>query len=320
MNDKVSIVIPVYCAENTLKKCVESLVRGTYSDIEIILIEDCSADKSWQVCQKLQVQYSCDKAYQNPKNIGPSATRNHGLQLMTGKYLLFVDSDDWVEPDFVSAFIEAYEKYKPDLIVSGYLNHDEVRNATADYFGWKNTDVVAMKSLKNELLPLYHNRLLQQIWNKFFLADIVRENHLMFDVNIQIGEDFRFLLAYLEYISGDMVVEINKPLYHYVRCNGNSLMSQFGKEKLDESLKNLERLYTLLGMKENEKLQQLEKDRETQMNLWAYMIMHNMEMQHKEKKQMILNLDAQKGQELYRRNWILYYKERVIVLAKRLGF
>ena len=320
MNEKVSIVIPVYCAENTIKKCVESLVCGTYSDIEIILIEDCSADKSWQVCLKLQEQYSCVKAYQNPKNSGSSATRNHGLQLMTGKYLMFVDSDDWVEPDFVSAFVEAYEKYQPDLIVSGYMNHDEIQNATADYFGWQNTDMVAMKSLKNELLPMYHSRLLQQIWNKFFLADVVRENHLMFDTSIQMGEDFRFLLSYLEYISGDKLVEINKPLYHYIRCSGNSLMSQFGKEKLDEPLKNLERLYTLLGMRENEKLQQLEKDHETQINLWAYLIMHNMGMQHKEKKQMILNLDAQNGQKLYRKNCILYYKERVIVLAKRLGF
>ena len=320
MGSKVSIVIPVYCAENTLKKCVESLIYGTYSNIEIILIEDCSSDKSWQVCLKLQEHYSCVKAYQNPKNSGPSAARNHGLQLMSGKYLMFVDSDDWVEPDYVSTFVEIYEKFQPDLIISGYVNHDEVQNATADYFGWKNTDTVVLKSLKNELLPLYHSRLLQQIWNKFFLADVVRENHLMFDTGIQMGEDFRFLLSYLEYISGDRLVEINKPLYHYIRCSGNSLMSQFGKEKLDEPLKNLERLYTLLGMSENEKSQQLEKDRETQINLWAYLIMHNMGMRHKEKKQMILNLDARGGQRLYRENWILYYKERVMLLFKRLAF
>lgn len=318
MSEKVSIIIPVYYAEKTIRKCVESLAHGTYSDIEIILIEDCSPDKSWQICLELQEQFDCVKAYQMPENSGSSAARNYGLQQMSAKYLMFVDSDDWVEPDYVAAFAEAYEKYHPDLVVSGYMNHDEVQNAAADCFGWENAEMLSAKSLKDELLPLYHGRLLQQIWNKFFLADIVRENHLMFDTNIQMGEDFRFLLSYLGHVSGDTLVEINRPLYHYIRCSSNSLMSQFGKEKLDESLKNLQQMYTLLGMSEEEKARQLENDRETQRNLWAYLIMHNMGMRNKEKKQTILNLDARNGRRLYRKNWILYYKERIFVLKKRL--
>lgn len=319
MENKVSIVIPVYCAENTLERCVESLIQGTYSNIEIILIEDCSADKSWEICLKLCNQYPCVKAYQNPKNSGSSASRNRGLQVMTGMYLIFVDSDDWVEPDFVSSFVEAYRKYQPDMIVSGYMNHDEVQNEAVDYFGWQNTAPITIKSLKNELLPLYHSRLLQQIWNKLFLVEVVRENHLVFDTKIQMGEDFRFLLSYLEHISGDKLVEINRPLYHYIRSSGNSLMSQFGREKIDEPLKNLERLYTLLGMSEEEKAQQLKKDYEIQIELWAYLIMHNMGMERKEKKEIILALDSQNGRNLYRRNRTIYYKERVIVFVKRLG-
>lgn len=319
MEDKVSIIIPVYCAENTIERCVESLVRGAYSDIEIILVEDCSSDDSWKVCLKLGNQYPCVKVFQNPKNSGSSATRNRGLQEMTGKYLMFVDSDDWVEPDFVSSFVEAYQKYKPDMIVSGYMNHDEVQNASTNYFGWENTETITVKSLKRELLPLYHGRLLQQIWNKLFLAEIVRENDLLFDTEIQMGEDFRFLLSYLEHIPGDKLVQINKPLYHYIRCSENSLMSQFGKEKFDEPLKNLERLYILLGMNEEKKARQLMEDRKAQINLWAYLIMHNIGMRSKEKKKMILALDAQDGLKLYRKNRILYYKERVIVFFKRVG-
>lgn len=319
MGNKVSIIIPVYCAESTIEKCVKSLAHGTYSNIEIILVEDCSSDNSWKVCLKLQEQYSCVKAYQNPKNSGPSAARNLGLEVMTGEYLMFVDSDDWVEADYVSSFIEAYQKYQPTLIACGYINHDEVQNAATDYFGWGNAETVAVKSLKNELLPMYHSRLLQQIWNKLFLADIIRENHLSFDTEIHMGEDFRFLLSYLEHISGDKLVQINKPLYHYIRCSRNSLMSQFGREKFDEPLKNLERLYTYLGMSVEEKEGQLEKDRKEQCELWAYLIMHNMGMKNKEKKKMIVALDMQNGQKLYRKNKILYDKERIMVFLKRIG-
>ena len=320
MEDTVSIIIPVYRAEDTIIRCVESLVQGTYPNIEIILIEDCSPDQSWNACLALQDKYSCVKAYRNAENSGVSATRNRGLQEMTGEYLMFVDSDDWVEPDFVASFVEAYQKYQPDLIVSGYMNHDEVQNAATDYFGWKEAEETAEKKLKDELLSLYHGRLLQQIWNKFFLAKIVRDNHLMFDTSIHMGEDFRFLLSYLEHVSGDKLVQINKPLYHYIRCSGNSLMSQFGREKIEEPLKNLGRLYTLLGMTEEEKEQRLRQDYRAQVDLWAYLIMHNMGMRRKEKKQMILSLDAQNGRSLYQKNRTVYYKERVLVFAKRLGF
>lgn len=319
MENTVSIIIPVYRAEDTISRCVESLVQGTYHNIEIILIEDSSPDQSWSVCLKLQDKYSCVKAYRNAQNSGVSATRNRGLQEMTGKYLMFVDSDDWVEPDFVASFIEAYQKYQPDLIVSGYMNHDEVQNAATDYFGWKDREETAVKKLKEELLPLYHGRLLQQIWNKFFLTKIVRDNHLVFDTGIQMGEDFRFLLSYLEHVPGNKLVQINKPLYHYIRCSGNSLMSQFGTEKIEEPLKNLERLYTLLGMTTGEKERRLMQDRKAQIELWAYLIMHNMGMRLKEKKQMILSLDAQNGRDLYQKNRTLYYKERVLVFVKRLG-
>lgn len=319
MKNVVSIIIPVYCAENTIERCVKSLIRGNYSDMEIILVEDCSSDNSWKACMRLQEQYPCVKAYQNLKNSGPSATRNHGLQVMTGKYLMFVDSDDWVEPDYVSSFVEAYQRYQPELVVSGYINHDEVQNASTEYFGWGDAETITVKKLKNELLPMYHGRLLQQIWNKLFFAEIVQENHLFFDTTIQIGEDFRFLLSYLEHTSGDKVVQINKPLYHYLRCSGNSLMSQFGREKFDETIRNLERLYTKAGMCKSEIIEQLRKDRKTQIELWAYLIMHNMGMKNTEKKKLIFNLDVQNGPKLYRKNKILYYKERVVVFLKRIG-
>lgn len=96
-------------------------------------------------------------------------------------------------------------------------------------------------------------------------------------------------------------------------------MSQFGTDKIEEPLKNLERLYTLLGMTTGEIERRLMQDRKAQIELWAYLIMHNMGMRLKEKRQMILSLDAQNGRDLYQKNRTLYYKERVLVFVKRLG-
>ena len=319
MNGKVSIIVPVYRAADTVERCVCSLVNGEYKDLEILLIEDCSPDHSWEVCQRLEETYTCVRAFRNECNSGPSATRNRGLAEMTGQYLMFVDSDDWVEPNYVSAFVEVYQLHHPDMIVCGYINHDEAQNASAEYFGWKDQPRIVCKSMKQELLSLYHGRLLQQIWNKFFLADIIRQHNIRFDTSLRMGEDCRFLLSYLQKVSGNQLVLLNLPLYHYIRCSATSLMSQFGDGKVEEALKNLELLYRLIGMEETELQQRLQRDHEEQLSLWAYLIMHNIGMKKSEKKKLILKIDPQKGRERYRRNLLLYQKERIFILAKKMG-
>ena len=319
MSQKVSIIVPVYRSEDTLERCVASLVNGDYSDIEILLIEDCSGDQSWSVCQRLAETYDCVRAFRNEQNSGPSATRNRGLKEMTGQYLMFVDSDDWVEPNYVSSFVDLYLRHRPAMIVCGYINHDEVQNAKAECFAWGDQGREIFKSLKQELLPLYHGRLLQQIWNKFFIADIIRRNSISFDTSIRMGEDFRFLLSYLGCVSADQSILLNLPLYHYIRSSGNSLMSQFGREKIEEPLKNLQQLYTLIGMEPEKMQEQLIRDREDQLGLWAYLIMHNMGMGAAEKRRLILGMDKKQGKKRYRKNLMIYWKERILVLLKRMG-
>ena len=309
MNQMVSVIIPVYRSEGTLERCVCSLLHGEYKDLEILLIEDCSPDSSWEICKKLEETYPCVRAFRNEKNSGPSATRNRGLQEMTGTYLMFVDSDDWVEPNYVSSFVEAYQKMHPDMIVCGYVNHDEVQNASTEAFCWQEPEKIIHKPLKQELLSLYAGRLLQQIWNKFFLADIIRDNGILFDTSIYMGEDFRFLLAYLRCVAGDRLLLINLPLYHYMRNQGGSLMFRVGYESVEEPLKNLRKLYEIMGVADLE--ERLADDRKKTIENYAYLIMHNAGMPLKEKKRLILALDANQGKRLYRTNRMVYLKERV---------
>ena len=319
MNETVSIIVPVYGAEATLRRCVESLVNGTCKDLEILLIEDCSRDGSWELCQQLARQYPCVRAFRNSRNSGPSVTRNRGLQEMTGKYLMFVDSDDWVEPDFVETFVTLYGQHQPDLLVCGFRIHDEFLGRELDYCMGKDLPEVSADALKPSLPELYHQELLQPIWNKFFLADIVRKNGLAFDPAISIGEDFRFLLSYMEKLPGDKLIRINRPLYHYIRCNKDSLMSHVYTESFDEALKNMDRLYRFMGLEDTERQQRLEEDRQKRLTGRVYLIMHSGGLTMKEKKQRILEADPVNGKQLYRQARIMLLKERAAILLRKIG-
>ena len=174
MNDKVSIIIPVYNAESTIERCVVSLLQGEYSNIEIILVDDDSVDASWEICERLEKSNNQVIAVRNKWNRGVSFTRNAGLKLASGKYLMFVDSDDWVEKNFVNKMVETMNTNDIQLAIMGYVNHDEIHNGRLDYFKWNSFDKVKLIQLKQKILELYDQRMLQQLWNKIFLLEIGR--------------------------------------------------------------------------------------------------------------------------------------------------
>lgn len=317
MNPKFSVIIPVYRAAHTIERCVESIEKNTYRDLEIILIEDGSPDDSWKVCEKLAVRYSNVKALRNEKNRGVSHTRNRGLEAARGEYILFADSDDWVDEHYYEAFNAAIEGYSAQFVVCGYVNHDEKQNGRTDEYRWGNAEPVREVLFGEELKKLYDGCLLQQLWNKAFLASVIRENHIRFDESISIGEDFRFILAYLEAAKPETVVLINKALYHYMRDQDGSLMFRVGYESVEEPLKNLQSLYRLMEMSETEIDTKIQAERERQTGLYAYLIMHNMGMSLAERRRLILELSKESGHQLFRKNFVILWKEKVSRLLKR---
>ena len=106
MGCRASAIIPVYNAEKTLRRCVESLVLGHERQIEVILVEDRSKDKSFEVCQELAAEFSNVICIQNEINRGVSFTRNQGLAAATGEYILFTDSDDWVSAQYAQSLLK----------------------------------------------------------------------------------------------------------------------------------------------------------------------------------------------------------------------
>ena len=310
-----SVIVPVYNGANTVERCVDSIAASGAGDVQIILIEDCSKDDSLAVCRRLEEKYPNVLCLHNERNSGVSHTRNRGLSAARGEYLLFVDCDDWVDGDYVPAFHRAIDAGNT-FAVCGYVNHDEKHNGRTDVCAWENSGAMETLELLPQIEDLYHRTLLQQLWNKMFRADIVRDNGIRFDESISIGEDTRFILDYIRAGGVRTFARIDRPLHHYMRDQDGSLMYRVGYESVEEPLKNLRKLYEILGLSGEALENRMAEERQKQIESYAYLIMHNAGMARKEKKRLILALDKKQGQALYRRNRLLYIKERIARLLR----
>lgn len=243
---KVSIIIPVYNSETSLRKCVESLVFGQEKDIEVILIEDCSQDNSWELCKKLANEYSEVKCLRNSENKGVSYTRNQGIKAAMGRYVLFVDSDDWVSGKYVKDLLNAVCQNQDTLIICGFCFLDVLHNNRKN-FVWKMNGEKVYHLVTKDLFKLQYKLLLQQLWNKIFRRDIIIDNGVFFDETQSMGEDFQFVLDYIQAAQIKKYVIINRPLYYYIRTKRSSLMSKFGLIENEKEFRRLKQLRDICG-------------------------------------------------------------------------
>lgn len=244
---KVSFVVPVYNAEKTLRKCVESIIYGQERDVEIILVDDCSKDGSWDLCVQLAAEYAQVKCFHNEQNRGVSFTRNRGIDEASGRYLLFVDSDDWVSEHYAERLIKTQEEHPDKMAMCGYLFLDYVSGRRRLY-GIKKEAGAFWSVKKEDFLSLAEDVLLLQLWNKLFLLQHVKENNIRFDETVSMGEDYQFVIDYLKAVPLTEGIVINRPLYYYTRRNANSLMSRWGDiENLKKGISRMEQMGAICG-------------------------------------------------------------------------
>ena len=245
---KVSVIIPVYNAEKTLRRSVESLVYGRMKDIEIILVDDCSNDGSWALCKSLTCEYEQVKCIQNAQNSGPSFTRNQGLYESKGEYISFVDSDDWVSGEFLSLLYEVANRDKSTIVTCGFSFVNELSSDTVNYV-WSNqensSEIYSIEGI--QLFDAVDRIMLQNIWNKLFLRESIIQRGIRFDENQRMGEDFQFVIDYMQAMNIYKCKVINQPLYYYVRANTTSLMSKFGWYDTEQELRRFEQLAEICG-------------------------------------------------------------------------
>lgn len=245
MANTVSVIIPVYNGERTIEKCVESLALGRYRDIEIILVDDHSSDGSWALCQDLARRFSQVRCLQNAENRGVSHARNQGLAAASGAYICFVDSDDWVSGRYVQALLEAIRETPQTLPVCGL----HFINAVEDYrrvYLWSREGDRFQVGI-SQAFELHSRFLLPQVWNKLFRRDVIEAHGLRFDESQSMGEDFQFVLEYLQAASITEFTIVNKPLYYYTRNSHQTLMHTFGRDHTQAEFERFAQLRDITG-------------------------------------------------------------------------
>lgn len=214
----VSVIIPVYNAEKTLEKCINSILHQTYVNIEIILVNDGSTDNSLNICCKMR---DCDSRIRiiNKKNAGVSSARNIGIESATGEYCCFVDSDDWIEKDHVESLMANIAGV--DCVISGYIKEAGTQRSECQLMPLK----INLYDIKEQAVgAMFWNGFIHPCWNKLFRREILVNNKILFETEIHISEDSLFCLKYLSYCRSMRL--ISEMTYHYKIDKGSYSLSQ----------------------------------------------------------------------------------------------
>lgn len=231
----ISIIVPVYNTQIYLSRCVQSLLAQTFRQIEIILIDDGSTDSSLDICRKLASTDSRIIVY-HQANKGVSAARNQGLLLASGDFVMFVDSDDYVDSTICQALIEAMES-SPSALTAfcGYhFIHSKNNIITkTEHIIPKIESISSHKDFAQNYGPFLNNKIFLALWAKLFSLTIIKDNSLRFDSDIHIGEDLMFLQAYYCALPSLETAIVNKALYYYDVKENGSLSSRFDLSRLE---------------------------------------------------------------------------------------
>ena len=220
MRPMVSIIVLIYNAEQYLRRCVDSILNQEYTDYELLLVNDGSTDASGDICEEYGDQDPRVIVIQK-ENTGVSDSRNRALDRARGKYLQFLDSDDWITPDATRLFVRAAEEYGCDMVISDFYRVVGERlspKGDIEEEGVLTREEFAAHMMENPA-DFYYGVL----WNKLYRRDIVEEHKLRMDTDISWCEDFMFNLEYIRYAK--VFYALHAPIYYYVKRKG-SLASQ----------------------------------------------------------------------------------------------
>lgn len=218
----ISILVPVYNTEKYLNRCIDSILNQTYSNIEIILVNDGSKDNSARICADYQAKESRVKFISQP-NGGVAEARNRCLENATGDYILFVDSDDFIEPNMVKVLYDTIIKTKCDISVSGSDNQTEYLLHSDQSFSFES---ISGPTIIKEFLE--HRRLRGMLWNKLIRSTLFEG--LQFNTTVGYGEDALIMYHLLK--KTNSICYVNMTLYHYVLNNDSISYQSFNANKL----------------------------------------------------------------------------------------
>lgn len=249
----VTLIIPIYNAERYLRRSLDSVAAQTFEDMEVLLMNDGSKDGSLAICREYEEKDARFRTI-DKENSGVSDTRNQGMKLARGKYLQFMDSDDWLTPDATQSLIEAAEQDQCDMVIADfyrvngehYVEKQHIRNEKV-----MNREAFAME-MANDPADFYYG----VMWNKLYRRELVERHGLYCDVSMNWCEDFVFNLSFIRY--GERFRALQKPIYYYMKRKGSLVSTEaVSVDAVKVKFELLERykdLYQSMGLYEEHKL------------------------------------------------------------------
>lgn len=250
----VSLIIPVYNMEKYLDTCLKSIILSTYKNLEIIIIDDCSIDNSEKIIKKYIQNDKRIIHVKNSKNLNVSESRNKGLKKVSGDYIMFVDSDDYISSNWIKNMVENIERKKCDVVIgaSKQFKESNIKDYTI-----KDLDVEKQVNFKN--IRINKNGV---IWNKIYRTELMKKNNIKFDKSILKHGDVEFTYKCLAL--ADKIYYINKGFYYYRNDNENSITKTINyEEKIKYTtmlIKNISNFSKNIPIKNTKLLKKLSED------------------------------------------------------------
>lgn len=234
---EVSIVIPIYNVEKYLNRCIESVINQTFSEIEVIALNNGSTDNSLNILKEYAKRDKRIRIIDND-NIGVSEARNIGIMEAKGKYIVFVDSDDWIDSNMIEILYKNISINSCDLVMCTYVREFE-NHSKEKVFNLPEVNLYVDNEVKEQLLrklvgpvgkelsnPEYLDAL-GTVWAKIYKASMLKEKYLRFVDLREIGSGEDTLFNIYVFNEVNKVILLNKPMYHYWRGNSNSITSRY---------------------------------------------------------------------------------------------
>jgi glycosyltransferase involved in cell wall biosynthesis len=213
---KISVIVPVYKAEKYIHRCIDSILKQTFTDFEVLLIDDGSPDKSGEICNDYAQKDSRVRVF-HKENGGVSSARQCGLDNAIGQYIIHVDPDDWIESNMLNDLLDKANASNADMVICDYYQ-DTVSTGNCAYIKQEPTSLDANSVLKDMIYRLYGF-----CWNKLIKRECFKKYNISFPIHFSVQEDLYVIMSLLKH--NIIVSYISKAYYHYnIGINDNSLL------------------------------------------------------------------------------------------------
>lgn len=226
MAPAVTIIVPVYNAEATLRRCVESVLNQEFADFELLLADDGSRDGSGVLCDAFAAQDRRVRVF-HKENSGVSETRNFCLSRAQGRYLQFLDADDWITPDATKLLVRAMEDHACDLVISDFYR--VVGERVSHKGDIDEAQVLSREEYAAHMMENPADFYYGVLWNKLYRRELVERHHLRMDPAVSWCEDFMFNLEYIRQAETFFALQV--PVYYYVKTKGSLCTQGIGVSK-----------------------------------------------------------------------------------------